>query len=83
VNKTDKLDARGLNKLQRAGTLPEVWIPPGELRDVRELPRTRMVLVRERTKLKQRIHATLAKYGIQGGKPPFRGYGEATSARRP
>ena len=65
VNKTDKLDARGLNKLQRAGTLPEVWIPPGELRDKRELPRTRMVLVRERTKLKQRIHATLAKYGIQ------------------
>ena len=67
VNKTDKLDARGLNKLQRAGTLPEVWIPPGELRDKRELPRARMVLVRERTRLKQRIHATLAKYGIQVG----------------
>ena len=67
VNKTDKLDARGLNKLQRTGTLPEVWIPPGELRDKRELPRTRMVLVRERTKLKQRIHATLAKYGIHVG----------------
>jgi transposase len=65
VNKTDKLDARGLNKLQRTGTLPEVWIPPGELRDMRELPRTRMVLVRERTRLKQRIHATLAKYGIR------------------
>ena len=28
VNKTDKLDARGLNKLQRIGTLPVVWIPP-------------------------------------------------------
>jgi len=34
VNKTDKLDARGLNKLQRVGALSEVWIPPGELRDV-------------------------------------------------
>jgi len=33
VNKTDKLDARGLNRLQRTGTLPTVWIPPGELRD--------------------------------------------------
>jgi len=65
VNKTDKLDARGLNKLQRTGTLPEVWIPSRELRDKRELPRTRMVLVQERTKLKQRIHATLAKYGIR------------------
>jgi hypothetical protein len=41
-----RLDARGLNRLQRNGTLPTVWIPPGELRDQRELPRTRMVLVR-------------------------------------
>jgi transposase len=64
INKTDKLDARGLNRLQRAGTLPTVWIPPGELRDQRDLPRTRMVLVRQRTQLKNRIHATLAKYGV-------------------
>ena len=64
INKTDKLDARGLNQLQRAGTLPTVWIPPGELRDQRDLPRTRMVLVRQRTQLKNRIHATLAKYGV-------------------
>ncbi len=33
INKTDKLDARGRNRLQRAGILPEVWIPWGELRD--------------------------------------------------
>lgn len=64
LNKTDTLDARGLNRLQRAGTLPTVWIPPGELRDERDLPRTRMVLVRQRTQLKNRIHATLAKYAL-------------------
>ena len=64
INKTDTLDARGLNRLQRAGTLPTVWIPPGELRDQRDLPRTRMVLVRPRTQLKNRIHATLAKYAL-------------------
>jgi transposase len=64
INKTDKLDARGLNRLQRAGTLPTVWIPPGELRDQRELPRTRMALVRQRTQLKNRLHATLAKYAL-------------------
>jgi transposase len=64
VNKTDKLDCRGLNRLQRTGTLPTVWIPPAAIRDLRDLPRTRMVLSRERTKLKNRIHATLAKYGI-------------------
>lgn len=64
INKTDKLDAQGLAILARNGTLPAVWIPPGELRDQRELPRMRMVLVSIRTKLKNRIHATLAKYGI-------------------
>lgn len=64
VNKTDKLDARGLNKLQRTGTLLTMWIPLGELRDKRELTRTRMLLVRQRTQLKQRLHATLAKYGL-------------------
>lgn len=64
IQKTDKLDARGLNQLQRAGRLPEVWIPQGELRDRRELPRTRMVLVQQRTRLKNRVHATLSKYAL-------------------
>ncbi len=64
INKTDKLDVRSLNRLQRTGTLPTVWIPPAELRDQRDLPRTRMVLTRERTRLKNRIHATLAKYAV-------------------
>jgi transposase len=65
TNKTDKLDARGLALLLRNGTLPSVWIPPGQLRDQRELPRTRMVFGRMRTMLKNRIQSTLAKYGIQ------------------
>ena len=64
LNKTDKLDARGLAILARNGTLPEVWIPPGDLRDQRELPRMRMAMSQVRTKFKNRIHSTLAKYGI-------------------
>jgi transposase len=64
TNKTDKLDAQGLNHLQRNGTLPTVWIPPGPLRDLRELTRTRLVWVAERTRLKNRLSATLAKYGM-------------------
>ncbi len=64
INKTDKLDARGLAMLARNGTLPAVWIPSGELRDQRELPRMRLAFVSVRTKLKNRIHATFAKYGI-------------------
>jgi len=63
--KTDKLDAHGINRLQRVGTLPTVWIPDGALRDRRELFRTRMTLTRQRTSTKNRIHATLAKYGIR------------------
>ena len=63
INKTDKLDVHGLNRLQRNKTLPTVWIPPGELRDLRELTRTRMVLTAQRTRFKNRILATLNKYG--------------------
>ncbi len=44
TNKTDALDAKGLAILLRNGTLPESWIPPGALRDQRELLRTRMAL---------------------------------------
>ena len=64
VNKTDKLDARGLAILLRNGTLPTVWIAPSEVRDERELPRTRMALCKIRVALKNRIHATLAKYNL-------------------
>jgi transposase len=73
INKTDKLDAHGLNQLQRNRTLPTVWIPPRELRDLREITRTRMVLVTHRTRMKNRILATLSKYGllIEGYSDPF------------
>jgi transposase len=60
TNKTDKLDAKGLAILLRNGTLPEVWIPPSELRDQRELLRLRIFLVRLRTRVKNRIHGTLS-----------------------
>jgi transposase len=64
TNKTDKLDAKGLAILLRNGTLPEVWIPPTELRDQRELLRLRIFIVRLRTRVKNRIHGTLARHNI-------------------
>ena len=64
INKSDKLDTHGLNVLQRIGTLPTVWIPPAPLRELRELTRTRVVLVAQRTRWKNRISATLAKWGL-------------------
>jgi len=64
-NKTDALDAKGLAILLHNGTLPESWIPPGALRDKRELLRTRMALRDLRTSLKHRIHAGIDRYGLQ------------------
>src|SRR5258707_6613514 len=65
TKKTDTLDARGLAILLRNGTLPEVWIPPRELRDQRELLRLRIFLVRLRTRVKNRIHGTLSRHNVQ------------------
>jgi len=64
INKTDRLDTAGMNRLQRNQTLPTVWIPPAGLRELRELTRTRLVLVAQRTRWKNRISATLAKWGL-------------------
>jgi len=73
INKTDKLDVHGLNRLQRNGTLPTVWIAPGPLRDLRELTRTRMVLSQQRARLKNRLSSALAKYGlaVEGWSDPY------------
>jgi transposase len=65
VNKTDRLDARGLNRLQRIGSLPTVWIPPHEIRDKRDISRTRLFMVSLRTRLKNRGHSVLMKYGLK------------------
>jgi len=79
VNKSDKLDAKGLLTLLRNGTLPTVWLPPAAVRDERELPRTRMSFCKQRTALKNRIQATLAKYALspQEGEDLFTSQGRA------
>lgn len=64
IHKTDKLDAHGLATLLYLGKLPSVWIPPADVRDERELPRTRMVFSQHRARVKNRIHSTLAKHAL-------------------
>ena len=44
--------------------MPAIWLPDPTVRAERERARFRLHLVRHRTALKNRIHATLAKYGI-------------------
>jgi transposase len=63
--KTDAVDARTLAHLLRADLLPEAYIAPRELRDLRDLLRHRVALTRMRSALKQRVGAILAKHGIQ------------------
>lgn len=64
-NKTDALDAKGLALLLRNGALPEVWIPPAKLLDLRDLMRTRLSVRQQGTLLKCRIHAALRRYGVR------------------
>src|SRR6478609_7385673 len=63
--KTDAVDARTLAHLLRADLLPEAYVAPRELRDLRDLLRHRVVLTRMRSALKNRVHALLARQGIQ------------------
>jgi transposase len=62
--KNDELDARDLADLLRMGRLPEAWIAPGQVRELRELTRYRHKLVGLRTSCKDQVHAVLAKLGV-------------------
>src|SRR6266571_7607165 len=61
--KNDKVDAAILAQLLRADLLPEAWIAPPAVRQLRALLRHRIQLVRLRTLLRNRIHAVLADHG--------------------
>src|SRR5436190_17399394 len=63
--KNDEKDAADLADLLRMGRLPQGWIAPAEIRELRELTRYRIKLVRLRTSCKDQVHAVLAKLGIQ------------------
>ena len=63
--KNDEKDAADLADLLRMGRLPQGWIAPAEIRELRELTRYRIKLVRLRTSCKDQVHAVLAKLGIE------------------
>ena len=75
--KTDKLDARTLAKLLAGGFLREVWIVDEHTRVLRRRISRRAQLVRQRTREKNQVHATLIRnlkarppvsdlFGVQG-----------------
>lgn len=61
--KTDKIDAWVLAELSRIGLVPAIWLPSPEVRAERERARWRLHLVRNRTRLKARVHSTLSAFG--------------------
>jgi transposase len=61
--KTDKIDARVLAVLSHRDLVPEIWLPDPRVRREREQARFRMHLVKHRSMLKHRIHATLISFG--------------------
>ena len=62
--KNDERDSADLADLLRMGRLPEAWIAPHEVRELRELTRYRQKLVHLRTSCKDQVHGVLAKLGV-------------------
>lgn len=59
--KTDKVDARILAQLLAADFLPPVWLPDERTRCLRRQVTRRAHIVRQRTRLKNQVHAILAR----------------------
>lgn len=59
--KTDKVDARILAQLLAADFLPSAWLPDERTRMLRRQVARRTHLVRQRTRLKNQVHAILAR----------------------
>ena len=65
--KTDRADARHLRELLMVGRLPESWIAPDHLLDLRARVRLRHALVNQRGESQQRIHSVLSTTATRSG----------------
>lgn len=66
--KNDVIDANTLAQLKRVDLLPESYVPPKHIREVRNIVRHRAALVRHRSRIKHCVHGILLKEGV---KQPF------------
>jgi transposase len=62
--KTDRIDARKMAMLLAKDMFPSVWVPPIQLRDLRELSRLRAQLVKTRSQWIGRHHSLLHRWGL-------------------
>ncbi len=68
--KTDRADCDLLLRLLSARELPESWIPPAQILELRTRVRLRKTLVDERTAWQQRLQAQLFHQGVPPGLRP-------------
>jgi hypothetical protein len=61
--KTDRLDARFGALLLAKEMLPESWLPPAGIQELRDRTRLRKALAQDRTRWAQRLHALLTQEG--------------------
>jgi transposase len=64
VVKTDKRDTLALAKLLAANLIPEVWVPPPEVRELRALVAQRQRLLKQRTMAKNRLQSLLPQHNL-------------------
>ena len=62
--KTDNKDVMVLARLLAAGLIPEVWVPPMEVRELRSLISHRRRVVGARTSLKNRLQSVLHRHHL-------------------
>jgi Transposase len=63
--KYDKVDSKILTELLQSGFLPTAYLAPREARDLQELLRACILVIRMQTQIKNRLHGILAKHGFR------------------
>jgi transposase len=81
--KNDRADARHLRELLMVGRLPESWIPPQHILDLRARVRLRHTLGEQRTEWQQRIQAVLYHHGCPQRRQLLIGDGRQWLASQP
>jgi transposase len=81
--KGDRADARHLRELLMVKRLPESWIPPGHILDLRARVRLRHTLSKQRGEWQQRIQAALYHHGCPQRRRLMTGDGRAWLAAQP
>ena len=81
--KNDRADARHLRELLMIKRLPESWIPPDHILDLRARVRLRHTLSEQRSEWQQRIQATLYHHGCPQRRQLMVGDGREWLAAQP